>query len=340
MADGAKYGLFSLSDHLVDPGGSRPVSESERLRTTADQAVLAEQAGFDSFGVGEHHFSGYIMPAPELLLAYAASQTSTIRLGTSVTLLANRDPVRTAEAFAVLDVLTGGRAEATFARGVSESTARAFGFEDFDEVRPRFDEYLRLVLRLLTEDEVDWSGTFRSPLEGVELKPRPIQQPHEALWIGGGLSRVSASLAAELGLPLLLPSLFLDPTDYIEVADHYRAECARHATTARIGFPSYLHVASSSQAAEARWKPYLDNYVDFALATRSSHGRPTDFASLIHGPAICGSPAQVVERILETKETLGLDRQLFQIDAGGMPFELVAEVIELLGTDVLPALRS
>ncbi|MGH1502217.1 MAG: LLM class flavin-dependent oxidoreductase [Acidimicrobiales bacterium] len=336
-----EYGLFSLCDHLADPHtGLRP-DQGLRLRDIAEQAEWAEAAGFDVFGVGEHHFSGYILPAPELLLTYAAARTERIRLGTSVTLLANRDPVRYAEAFAVLDQLSDGRAEATHARGVSAAAAQAFGMADFDELRPRFEEYLRLVLRLLTEDEVTWSGEHRTPLEGVRIEPRPVQAPTDAMWIGGGLSTVSADLAADLGLPFLLPSLFRWPEDYREIVEHYRerAEAQGNLGVARVGFPSYVHVAPTTQQARAEWRPYFDNYVDFALDVRSSFGRPTDFESLLTGPVICGSPAEVTERVLEINELLGLDRQLFLMDIGGLPPTMLHSSLELLGEQVLPALR-
>ena len=290
-----EWGIYSLCDHLIDPVTGGEVTQGERLRGVARQASLAEQAGFHSFGVGEHHFSDYILPAPLLLLSYAASLTSTIRLGTSVTLLANQDPVRTAEELAVLDVLTDGRAEATFARGVSRSTAQAFGFSDFDEVRPRFEEHLRLVLRLLTEEKVTWSGEHRSPLDNIRLQPRPLQSPAETIWVGGGLSHVSADLAAELGLPLLLPSLFKWPVDYLEIVQRYRDQAAKAGNAARVGFPTYLHVARSTQEARARFQPRFEHYVSFAKSSRSGFGRPMDFDSLLTGPVVCGSPADVID---------------------------------------------
>jgi len=336
-----EYGVISLCDHLSPPDGSMAVTQASRLNAIADQAVLAESAGFDVFGVGEHHFSDYILPAPELMLAYVAARTTTIRLGTSVTLLAKRDPVRYAEAFAVLDVLSNGRAEATFARGVSQSTAQAFGIEDFEELRPIFDEHLRLVLRLLTEESVTWTGDFRSPLDAVRIEPRPIQKPGQAFWIGGGLSTISAGLAAELGLPLHLPSLFKWPVDYLEVVDHYRSHFqpdTENNTAPRVGFPSYLHVAETSQQAKAQWRAHLDHYVQFALTDRKSFGRSTEFDDLITGPAICGSPAEVVDRISEINEMLGLDRHNFLMDVGALPVGDLQKAIELMGTEVLPAL--
>jgi alkanesulfonate monooxygenase SsuD/methylene tetrahydromethanopterin reductase-like flavin-dependent oxidoreductase (luciferase family) len=334
-----EWGIYSLCDHLTDPITGHAVSQGERLRSVAHQASLAEQAGFDSFGVGEHHFSEYILPAPLILLAYAAAATSTIRLGTSVTLLANHDPVRVAEELALLDVLTDGRAEATFARGVSLATAQAFGFPDFDQVRPRFEEHLRLVLRLLSEDEVTWSGEHRGSLSQVRLQPRPIQPPADAIWVGGGLSQISADLAAELGLPLLLPSLFRWPVDYLDIVLRYRDRSAAASNIAKVGFPTYLHVARTSQEARARFMPRFEHYISFAKSTRIGFGRSLDFESLLKGPVVCGSPAEVAERIAEINDILDLDRQMFLIDAGGVPDDVVADVIDLMGSSVLPLVR-
>ena len=228
----------------------------------------------------------------------------------------------------------------TFARGVSEATANAFGIADFDELRPRFEEYLRLVLRLLTEESVSWDGEYRAPLSKIRLEPRPIQSPYPNLWIGGGLSTTSAELAARLGLPLFLPSLFRWPEDYLPIVEHYREafQPNDYDTRPRLGFPSYVHVARTSQEAKQRWQPYLEHYRDFALETRGSFGRATDYETLLNGPAICGSPAEVIDRVHTIDELLGLDRHLFLFDAGGVPPELLSDQMALMSTEVLPHL--
>lgn len=334
------YGVLSLADYLSNPLTGELDTQARRLRRVVDTAVEAEAAGFAAFGVGEHHFSGYILSAPELVLAAAAARTEHIRIGTSVTLLANTDPVRQAEQLATLDVLSNGRAEMTFARGVSEDTAKVFGIKDFDELRPRFEEYLRLVLRLFTEESVTWSGTYRGPLDNIRLEPRPVQQPYPDMWIGGGLSTTSADLAARMGMPLFLPSLFRWPEDYLAIVEHYRRGHAagNHDKPARIGFPSYVHVAATSQEAHRRWQPYLEHYRDFALTVRGSFGRDTSFDGLLKGPAICGSPAQVVERVSEINELFDLDRHLFLMDAGGIPDDIMQDQMQLMAGEVLPHL--
>jgi len=198
---------------------------------------------------------------------------------------------------------------------------------------------LRLVVRLLTEEEVTWSGEHRGSLEKIRIQPRPVQHPTHSIWVGGGLSQISADLAAELGLPLLLPSLFRWPVDYLDIVQRYRARSVTAGNTPRVGFPTYLHVARTSQEARARFKPRFEQYLSFAKSTRTGFGRPMDFESLLEGPVVCGSPAEVAERICDINDVLNLDRQMFLIDAGGVPDDVVADVIDLMGSSVLPIVR-
>jgi alkanesulfonate monooxygenase SsuD/methylene tetrahydromethanopterin reductase-like flavin-dependent oxidoreductase (luciferase family) len=335
------FGLLSLADHLPDPTSGAHASQAERLRAIVDCAVLAEQAGFEHLGLGEHHFRHYIVSSPFMLLSTIAARTSRIRLGTSVTLLANLDPVRVAEDFATLDVISNGRAEMTVARGVETPTQVAFGIRDESELRPRFEENLRLLLRLMTEESVTWTGRFRSPLCDVRLEPRPLQSPHPPVYVGGGLSNVSCDLAAELELPLCLPSLFCFPEDYEPILARYRGKMESRGATAKaeVAYPSFVHVARTSQEARARWQPYLESYVRGAVDYRSGQGRPLDYESLLRGAAICGSPAEVVDRLGAVNAQLGLSLHYLMPDLGGLPSPLLWEVMELLGAEVLPQLR-
>ena len=335
------YGLLSLADHLPDPASGAQSSQAERLLAIVECAERAEQAGFEHLGLGEHHFRYYILSSPFLLLGMIAARTSRIRLGTSVTLLANLDPVRVAEDLATLDVVSSGRAEMTVARGVEVPTQVAFGIRDGSELRPRFEENLRLLLRLLTEGSVTWSGRFRSPLSDVRLEPRPVQSPHPTVYIGGGLSTVSCDLAADLGLPLCLPSLFCFPEDYLPIVTRYRSRIVERGAGGKmaVAYPSYVHVARTSQEARARWRPYMENYVRAAVDCRGGQGRPLDYESLLRGAAICGSPAEVVDRIGAINAQLGLQLHYLMPDLGGLPPRLLYEVMDLLGEQVLPQLR-
>ncbi|MEU4743225.1 LLM class flavin-dependent oxidoreductase [Actinosynnema sp. NPDC023658] len=322
--------LLILGDHLPNPYTGRAVTECDRLRAIVEQAVVAEEAGFTGVAIGEHHFTRYIVSAPELLLATIAERTSTLRLSTGVTLLAHHDPVRVAENLATLDVLSRGRAELIVARGVSQRTDVAFGVQD--DLRARFDENLRLLLRLLEERHVTWEGKYRSPLVDVTTTPRPVQQPRPTVWIGSA-SAVSADLAVELELPLMLPSTLRDPSTHRPVVRRYREGMGGGG---RVALPSHVFVAPTAAEARATWRPHLSAYAEFADPWRGDGA--LDVEALMEGAAVCGDPAEVTERLNRLTELLCLDAQLVMVDIGGLPHQAVLDTIRLFGREVLPNL--
>jgi alkanesulfonate monooxygenase SsuD/methylene tetrahydromethanopterin reductase-like flavin-dependent oxidoreductase (luciferase family) len=326
--------LLILGDHLPNPWTGHAVSEAERLRAIVEQAVVAEEAGFTGVAIGEHHFTRYIVSAPELVLATIAARTSTLRLSTGVTLLAHRDPVLVAEELATLDVLSDGRAELIVARGVSHETDAAFGVGPND-LRARFEENLRLLLRLLEEPEVTWHGTFRGPLEAVTTTPRPVQVPRPTVWIGSG-SAVSADLAVELTLPLMLPSTLKDPASHKEVVERYRDGMGT--ARGRVALPSHVFVAPTSAEARLRWRPHLASYAAFAQPWRGDGTEP-DVDRLMDGAAVCGHPGEVAERLDALARLLGLDAHLVIVDIGGLAQPDVLATISLFGKEVIPLLH-
>ncbi|SEH02165.1 Flavin-dependent oxidoreductase, luciferase family (includes alkanesulfonate monooxygenase SsuD and methylene tetrahydromethanopterin reductase) [Nonomuraea solani] len=322
--------LLILGDHLPDPRTGNAPSEPDRIRAMVDQAVVAEEAGFAGVAIGEHHFTRYIVSAPALLLAAIAARTTTLRLSTGVTLLAHHDPVRVAEELATLDVLSHGRAELIVARGTSRETDVAFGIAPSD-LRPRFHEYLRLLLKLLQEENVTWRGTFRSPLANVTTTPRPIQYPHPTLWVGSG-SAASAGFAAELGMPLMLPSTLRDPRIYVDVVAGYRRD-----HPGRVALPCHVYVAEHD--ARERWRPHLEAYAAFASPWRGD-GDAIDVDRLMEGAAICGEPSEVADRLNAQQKLLGLDAHLVLIDIGGLALDEVLAAIRLFGEKVIPQLAA
>ncbi|GHH31486.1 luciferase [Lentzea cavernae] len=320
--------LLILGDHLPNPCTGQEVPQADRLRAMVEQAVVAEQAGFAGVAIGEHHFTRYIVSAPELLLAAVAARTSTLRLSTGVTLLAHRDPVLVAEALATLDVLSNGRAELIVARGVDQQTNAAFGVQP-GELRARFEEHLRLLLKLLEEPSVSWDGKFRGQLSEVTTTPRPVQTPRPTVWIGSG-SAVSADLGAELEMPLMLPSTLRDPSIYREVVQRYRERFPQ----GRVGVPSHVFVARED--ARERWRPHLAEYARFADPWRGDGDIDVD--AIMDGAAVCGTPEEVAERLNALAEHLSIDTHLVMVDIGGMPHESVIETIRLFGSEVLPKL--
>jgi alkanesulfonate monooxygenase SsuD/methylene tetrahydromethanopterin reductase-like flavin-dependent oxidoreductase (luciferase family) len=325
---GRRIGLLTLVDHLPEPHRGERITARQRIDEVIAEAVLAEEVGFERFAVGEHHFSDYIVSNPSLVLAAIAARTSRIRLMTAVTLLACRDAVQTAEDIGIVDGISNGRFEVSVARGVSEEASRVFGVPR-ERVYAVLEEKLDQLLSALRDGRLP---------TGEPVQPRPVQRPAPPVWIGGGLSQESTDLAVSRGLPLILPSLFRYPEDYLPMVERYREGMRRagRESQIRVALPSHCWVERTSQAARARFRPYLEQYVAFARQLRDGFGRPLDFEGLIRGPAICGSPAEVVDRISAVNERLGLDIHLLKMDAGGVPFDVLRASIELVGSEVLP----
>lgn len=342
-----RVGLLSLGDHLCDPVTGIMTTQAERHRSLVEQAVLAEACGFASVHLGEHHFCDYILASPPVVLAAVAERTRTIRLSTGVTLGVNLDPVRIAEDYATVDLLSEGRVEPVIGRGTFfPHTFAAFG-QDPADARERFAEQVELLVQLWESDgPVSWSGRFRAPLDGVVVQPRPLQRPRPPLWLGAGSSKASVELAARLGLWLMLPTVFGTPEQFAPMVEHYLAcweEAGRARAEARIGCVSHCHVGRTSAEARATWQPRYTNYMTWVseLITRSAGGSavpPFDFDATVRSLALCGSPAEVVQRMGELRECLQLDTHLVMMDMGGMPMDEVRATIERFGAEVLPQL--
>lgn len=335
-----EVGLMSLGDLLPHPVTRALDTESSRHRSFVNQAILAEELGFTSVHLGEHHFCDYTLSSPPVVLAAIGERTTTIKLSTSVTLAGNLDPVRVAEDYATVDVLSGGRVELVLGRGsLFARTYEGFG-QPVSTARQRFDESVALLARLLREEEVTWQGDFRPPLNGHTTRPRPMTEL--PIWIGAG-SRGSAELAAELGCSLMLPGVFGKPELYAPVVEIYRAHwesIGRTPSDARIGTCSHVYLASTEQQARAEWEPYYRQYWDWVgtLLGDNQAWPAFDFDALLAGPALCGSPEAVLERVGTWRDLLGIDRHLFMFDLGGIDESSLHDSIELFGAKVLPHL--
>lgn len=163
-----------------------------------DLVEVAEREGLDGWFFAEHHCDGAFstVPSPNLLVARAAHATERIRLGVMVTVLPYHHPLRAAEEIRMLDVLSDGRLEIGFGRGAIRHEQAAYGI-DRDRTAEIFDAGLDIMLRLLTEEDVEyanewWHGTV------PRVVPEAVQRPHPPLWMAA-VSESSIERAARLG---------------------------------------------------------------------------------------------------------------------------------------------
>jgi probable LLM family oxidoreductase len=320
---------------------SKVIDDTDAMAQLLDRIEYAEQAGLDSFGIGEHHRKGFLDSAPTLILAAAAARTKHIRLTSAVTVLSAADPVRVFQNFATLDLISHGRAEMVVGRGSSIEAFPLFGYnlKDYDEL---FAEKLDLLLKIRANEFVTWSGRFRPALNNLPVYPRP-QQTSLPIWIGVGGTPESFIRAGTLGLPLMVAVIGGETHQFRPLVDLYR-EAGKRAgfkpDQLRVGLHSLGHVAKTSQEA-------IDDFYPGYAATMTKIGKERGWPTMTRarfeaqagptGALLVGSVEEVAEKILRHSEALGgISRLTFQMDSAELPHEKLMETIELIGTRLKP----
>jgi probable LLM family oxidoreductase len=335
-----QLGLYTFAE--VTPA----ISPQQRLRDVLEEAELAEQAGLDVFGVGEHHRADFAISAPAVVLGAAAARTERIRLTSAVTVLSSDDPVRVFQDFATVDLLSGGRAEIMAGRGSFIESFPLFGhdLEDYDEL---FAEKLDLLLAVRAREHVRWtgSGRHRPAIDGLGVYPRPVQEPLP-VWLAVGGNPGSAIRAGTLGLPLAVAIIGGQPERFVPLVELYR-ESARAAgpdpATLPVSINSHAYVAATSQrAGDEFFGPYaammgkIGRERGWPPMTRAQF----DAGRTRRGALVVGSPQEVAEKILFQHELFGHQRFLAQMSVGPMAHAGVLRSIELFGTEVAPLVRA
>ncbi len=190
-------GYFTLSDNNY--GNTR--SPNDLLQHILEEAILADELGFHSAWIGEHHFNLFgVCPSPQLFLANLAARTTRVRLAPAVTLLPCRHPLQVAEEFALLDLLSGGRVDFAAGRGYDRREYEAFGVP-FERSPELFREGLDIVRRVWIEEPFSYDGQFYRIPE-ISLSPRPLQQPHPPIYVAC-FSKPTMEMAAENGFNII-----------------------------------------------------------------------------------------------------------------------------------------
>ena len=184
-----EFGYFTLSDNHYP---NNPRSANEFVLQIREQAVLADQLGMHSAWIGEHHFDSLgVNSRPDLLLANIASQTKRIRLAPAVTVLPLHHPVHVAEAWATLDLLSGGRLEIGVGAGWMTTDYEQAGIPLDPPGRRirRLAEALDVLEGLWADGPLTHQGEHYR-ITGLDGRPKPVQRPRPPLVLGGGARRM------------------------------------------------------------------------------------------------------------------------------------------------------
>jgi alkanesulfonate monooxygenase SsuD/methylene tetrahydromethanopterin reductase-like flavin-dependent oxidoreductase (luciferase family) len=336
-----KFLAITLIVHAPDPVTGVKKSTTEAFRAVVDNAVLAEELGFDGYGVGERHERPFISSSPPVVLSHIAARTERIRLFTTVTTLSLLDPVRAYEDYATLDQLSGGRLELIIGKGNGSAQRELFAVTPDDQWARNAEGY-ELFRRLWREDKVSWSGHFRPPLVEAEVWPRPLQQPIR-VWHGSATSRESVDLAARYGDPLFSANVTNDIEPYAALVDYYRERWAHHGhhpddAVVGAGTAGYL-AAPTSQEAVSRYRPIFEA----GLRTQRLAGMKPSFETLEdyvqRSSALVGSPAQIIEKVQRYHDRFGHTVMHLHADGAGLTAAEHRANLELFQSDIAPVLR-
>ena len=357
MVEGAESLRFG-QPFLFEAAGGR--SDKERIDEQIELMVAAESFGFDSVWAAEHHFTDYgTCASPAVVLGAVAARTRTIRLGTAVVVLPLNHPVRVAEDYALLDVISGGRVELGIGRGYQPLEFAGYGV-DPSRTREMLRESADVIRGAWASDSFSYDGSFYR-VRDVSIRPKPLQRPHPPLWMAA-LSPDTFELCARLGFHLLCAPVFgFDADAGVEQIGRYRAARVARGEAlenVRVAALTITYVAETSQRARSELRDAvlwyyrtLARYIAPApgqapASGYDSYAQAREFLESVdwdtvleRGAVVCGSPAEVTDRIADLRRRCGFTDYLAWTHIGGLARGCVLRSNELLAAHVMPKLR-
>jgi alkanesulfonate monooxygenase SsuD/methylene tetrahydromethanopterin reductase-like flavin-dependent oxidoreductase (luciferase family) len=347
MPSGAiDYGVFLLLPR-ADP--TRPVRQV--IDDGLEQAVTAEQLGFDTVWLAEHHFSNYgTIPNPLHFAVKVADRTRSIRIGTAVLVIPFYHALRLAEDIALVDILTGGRLVVGVGRGYQK-----YEFDRFDrslnDSRTLFNENMEIVYRALTQPSFSFSGAHYDIPE-TSLQLRPLQQPHPEIWVAAS-SQDSIDWTVDHDCALII-SAGINPLDLArKVRATYNASlrrAGRSAADARFGLQRYVYVTDDPADARSAVEQalYTARIADrYRSATERITNGIAEAAPLPSEPSpdellerlIVGAPEVCIEKLQQDVDTFRPTHLTFFAGFGSLSQDRILRSMRRLAENVLPHIR-
>ncbi|WP_339228054.1 LLM class flavin-dependent oxidoreductase [Oceanobacillus sp. FSL K6-2867] len=337
---GLEFGLYTLGDHISDPHTGKRITAEQRIHEIIELARLAEQAGIDFFSVGESHQEYFTTQAHSVVLAAIAQATSKIKIASSSTIISTLDPVRVYEDFATIDLISKGRAEIIAGRASRVGLFDLLGYNlrDYEEL---YEEKFELLLEINKKESVNWSGQFRAPLNNAKVIPRP-KEGSLPIWRAVGGAPASAIKAGYAGVPMFLAMLGGPATSFKRSIDAFREAASQSGydpAELPISTAGFFYAGETTQQAQKEYYPYINE----GMKLTNGRGYPKQHFAQGADPRDVmniGSPQQIIEKILYQHEVFGHQRYIGQMDFGGVPFDKLKKNIELIGTEILPAIKK
>ena len=284
-----------------------------------ERVAVMDQSGYDCVWLAEHHFTTYsVCPSVHLMAMHIADRTANLRIGTAVSLAAFYHPLRLAEEVALLDVLSGGRVNWGAGRGFDRTEFTNFGVAPEDSV-DLFRENVAIVLAAWRNERLHFQGKYHS-FDGVEVLPKPLQDPHPPTWVAATSPDALAWAAAEGH------NILMDPhSTHAEIAakrESYRQglEAQGHDIAGReLPVARFLAIASTAAEAErtarqgAEWTvaSYAGDKSKVVAPQLNASFNPADpVQRYVDDVIIWGTPDQVIDKLAAIREQCQLNSLL------------------------------
>ncbi|MFC4004128.1 LLM class flavin-dependent oxidoreductase [Prauserella oleivorans] len=338
------------------------VSDEEVFTRELEMGVQAEKYGFDSVWSAEHHFDDYSMCPDNLqIMAYIASRTSRIKLGTGAVILPWNDPLRVVEKVTMLDHMSKGRVLFGMGRGLAKMEYEGFRV-DMNESRQRFDEAAEMVIRGLRNGYVENDGPFYKQPR-VNVRPGPSGRSWDGRLFGVAMSPDSIPAIANLGVQMMTFMQY-DFPQHVEAIERWRG-LHREAHGTEPGPPllqDFVYCHEDPEEAKRVAHEHISQYFlsvikhyDFA----GSHWRNTkgyeayqvgadmireagmeNAASAYVEANVYGTPEEIVEKYAARRELAGDFMANAAFCFGGLPLDKAEASMKLFGEKVIPELHK
>ena len=339
-----EFGLFY--DFDIQKGKT----QAETFERSFKQVEESERMGVDTIWLAEVHFSPYsVLSSPLIVASSVATRTSRVRIGIAVQVLPLANPLRIAEEAATLDQISMGRLD--FGVGRSGLTRYYKGYNiDYYESSGRFQEAMDIITKAWGDGPFSHEGEFYS-YQDVSVEPKPYQEPHPPIRVAAA-SADTFSMVGSMGYPIFI-STTTDGPELIERLKLYRDAWrdAGHPGSgdALLRIPAYV----SDNAEKARSEPeastmYMIGYSAAQIGSSPSQEvtarlerlAKVTYDDVLRHKVMHGTPEEVVERIQEYKEELGISGLVLEMNYGGqIPNEQVLGSIRLLTEKVMPKFK-
>jgi len=338
-----ELGIGMFGDNHYDKKGN-PLPADDRLKELIEEIKLMDEVGLDFFGIGEHHRPDYAVSVPEIILAAAATVTKNIKLGSAVNVISSSDPVRLYQSFAMIDLISNGRAELMAGRGSFIESFPIYGYhlEDYDEL---FEEKLQLLVKINKQNPITWKGKHRAALNNQLILPR-AKNDHLNIWVAVGGTPESVLRAGNLGLPVVFAIIGGKPAQFRPLFDYYKKVYAlsKHdESQMQVGVHMHAFFGENSKAIADEYYPVYAAQMNRIGKTRAWPAytqNQYDTGRSKNGHLIIGDASEAIDKILQMHELFGLTRFSAHMDVGGPSHASLMKSIEIFGDKIAPKVRE